>query len=104
MSPGRRQAIIWTNDGILIIGHLGTKLNEILIEMPTFSFKKIHLKRLAGKWLPFYLVPNVLKSHISIPLSDVWQELTSSLLNTGVWSVETYQIINSQSDCDHNNI
>ena len=26
LSPGRRQAIIWTNDGILLIGPLGTKL------------------------------------------------------------------------------
>ena len=30
LSPGRRQAIIWTNVGILLIGSLGTNLNEIL--------------------------------------------------------------------------
>ena len=33
LSPGRRQAIIWTNDGILLIGPLGTKCSEILIEI-----------------------------------------------------------------------
>ena len=33
LSPGRRQAIIWTNAGIVLIGPLGTKLNEILIEI-----------------------------------------------------------------------
>ena len=26
LSPGRRQAIIWSNDGILLIGPLGTNL------------------------------------------------------------------------------
>ena len=31
LSPGRRQAIIWTNAGILLIGPLETKFNEILI-------------------------------------------------------------------------
>ena len=31
LSPGRRQAIIWTNDGISLIGHLGTNFSEILI-------------------------------------------------------------------------
>ena len=41
--PGRRQAIIWTNAGILLIGPLGTNFSEILIEIHTFSFKKMHL-------------------------------------------------------------
>ena len=31
LSPDRRQAIIWTNAGILLIGPLGTNLSEILI-------------------------------------------------------------------------
>ena len=44
LSSGRRQAIIWTNAGILLIGPLGTNFNEILIEIHTFSFKKMHLK------------------------------------------------------------
>ena len=33
LSPGRRQAIIWTNDGILLIGPFGTNFSEILIEI-----------------------------------------------------------------------
>ena len=60
LSPGRRQAIIWTNAGILLIGPLGTKFNEILIEIQTFSFKKMHLKMLSGKLRPFCLDLNVL--------------------------------------------
>ena len=41
LSPGRRQAIIWTNAGILLIGALGTNFSEILIKIHTFSFKKM---------------------------------------------------------------
>ena len=59
-SPGRRQAIIWTNAGILLIGSLGTNFNEILIEIHTFSFKKMHLKMSSAKWRPFCLGLNVL--------------------------------------------
>ena len=60
LSPGRRQAIIWTNDGILLIGPLGTNFSEILIEILTFSFKKMRLKVSSGKWRPFCLGLNVL--------------------------------------------
>ena len=61
LSPGRRQAIIWTNAGILLIGPLGTNFSEILIEIHTFSFKKMRFKLSSGKWRPFYLGLNVLK-------------------------------------------
>ena len=44
LSPGRRQAIIWTNDGLLLIGPLGTNFSEILIEINTFSFKNIFIQ------------------------------------------------------------
>ena len=53
LSPGWRQAIIWTNDGILLIGPLGTNCSEILIEIYIFSFKKMHLKMSSGNWQPF---------------------------------------------------
>ena len=59
-SPGRRQAIIWTNAGILLIGPLGTNVSEILIEIHIFSFKKMHFKMLSGKWQPFCFSLNVL--------------------------------------------
>ena len=60
LSPGRRQAIIWTSAGILLIGPLGTNFSEILIEINTFSFKKMQLKMSFGKWRPFCLGLNVL--------------------------------------------
>ena len=40
LSPGRHQAIVWTNTGILLIGPLGTNFSEILIGIRTFWFKK----------------------------------------------------------------
>ena len=49
--PGLRQAIIWTNAGILLIGHLGTKFNEILIKIHTFPLKKIHLEMLSAHFV-----------------------------------------------------
>ena len=68
LSPDRRQAIIWTNAGILLIGTLGTNFNEILIEIHTFSFKNIDLKMSSGKWRPFSLGLNVLTRSSSGPL------------------------------------
>ena len=44
LSPGLRQAIMWTNVGILLIGPLGTNFSELLIEIRIFSFKKMYLK------------------------------------------------------------
>ena len=60
LSPARRQAIIWTNAGILLTGPIGTKFSEIFIEIHTSSFKKIHLKMASGKWRLFLLCLNVL--------------------------------------------
>ena len=37
---GRRQAIVWTNAGMLLIGDLGTKLSEIKNKIHTFSLEK----------------------------------------------------------------
>ena len=41
LSPGRREVIIWTYDGTLLIGHLETNFSEILIEIHTFLFKNV---------------------------------------------------------------
>ena len=44
----RRQAIIWTNAGILLICPLEINFSEILIEIYIFSFMKMHLKLSSG--------------------------------------------------------
>ena len=60
LSPGRCQAIIWTNAGILLIKPCGTNFNEIWIKIKQFSFKKMRLKMSSGKRRPFCLSLNVL--------------------------------------------
>ena len=60
LSPDRRQAIILTNAGLLLIGPLQTNFSEILIEILTFSFKKMRLKVSSAKRRPFCLGLNVI--------------------------------------------
>ena len=71
LSPGRRQAIIWTNAGIglLVIEPLRTNFSEISIKIHTFSFKEMHLEMSSGKWRPFCLSLNVL-------MAFLWKETT----------------------------
>ena len=64
LSPGQRQAIIWTNDGILLIRTFQTHFSEIVSEIHTFSFKKMHFKMSSGKWRPSCLGLNVLNRRI----------------------------------------
>ena len=59
LSPIRRQAIIWTNAGILLIGPW-TNFSEILIKIQTFSFKKMPLKMSSAKCRQCCLGLNVL--------------------------------------------
>ena len=44
LSPDRRQAIMRTNAGILLIGPSGTRFSEIQIKIQKFSFMKVHFK------------------------------------------------------------
>ena len=66
LSPGRRQAIIWTNDGILLIWPLGTNFNETLIGLHLFSFNKMRLKMSSGYRRPFCPGLNVLTVKLSL--------------------------------------
>ena len=60
LSPGWHQAIIWTNAGILLTGPLGTNFSEILIEIYSFSSKKMHFKMSSERGQPFCLSLNIL--------------------------------------------
>ena len=85
LSPERRQAIIWTNARILLIGPLGTNFREILIKIITFSFKKMCLKVSSAKWCPFCLGLNVLIKISSDFTSNMcWAPLTAGL-RAGWW-------------------
>ena len=88
LSPGRRQAIIWTNAGILLIGPWGTKFSDILIVFQTVSFKKMHLKMSSAKWRPFCLGLNVLnveigsRDEITKRLSDTLNKISIAWYRT----------------------
>ena len=73
--PGRHQAIIWTNAGILLIGPLGINFCEIIIKIHIFSLKKMHLK-MSGNWRPFCLSLNVILglflSSLTMNLNLLW--------------------------------
>ena len=69
LSRGQRQASIWTNTGILLIGPLRTNFSEISNGIQTFAFMKMCLKMSYGKCRPFWLGLNVLR-HKLIPGRD----------------------------------
>ena len=72
LSPIRRQAIIWTNAVIVSIRPQGTYFSEILLKIPKFSFKKIHLKISCAKWRPQCV--NILNlSQICLLMPACWQ-------------------------------
>ena len=83
LSTDRRQAIIWTNAGMLLIGPLGTNFSEISIEIHIFSFKEMHLKMLSGNWQPSCLGLSVLT-----PLS-----MYALYANMTLWCLAAYLLI-----------
>ena len=84
LSPERRQFNIWTNAGILLIGTLGTSFSEILGEINTFSFKKMHLKTSSAKRWPFCLGLNVLICHPFV--KGICRRRTSERIWTNCWT------------------
>ena len=59
LSPGRHQAIIWTNAGILLIAPLGTNFREMFNKI-LYIF--MHFKMSSAKWRSFWLGLNVLRN------------------------------------------
>ena len=96
LSPGRRQAIIGTNAGILLIRPLGTNFSEFLVEILIFSFKKMRLKVSSANRRPFCLGLNELnntRSHIMISLNwiDLKQHQTHSELHYHIKPLRIYK-------------
>ena len=93
LTPGRCQAIIWTNAGILLIGPLGTNFSEFVFDIHAFSFKKMHLKLSSAKWQPFCLGLNVLK------FEQEWIITSYSLRGCNYLPWASYQIHNKFAGC-----
>ena len=64
--------MIWTNDGLLLIGHWGTHFSEIWTKKRRFSFTKMHLKMSSVKWRPFCFGLNVLSWAWLSWLGELW--------------------------------
>ena len=67
LAPGRRQAIIWTNAGILLIGPLETNFSEISIEIKIFSLTNLRLKVLSAKVTAILSRPQCVNNEKSFP-------------------------------------
>ena len=90
LSPGRRQAMIGANAGIFIIRTLGTRFSEILREIHTFAFRKIHLKVSCGKWRPVCLGLNMLIH---------WYEICYRCLHQTTWLCYVSVTLTRGSSC-----
>ena len=97
LSPGRREAIIWTNAEILFIEPLGTNFSDVLIGIITSSFKKMHLKVSSAKRRPFCLSLNVLMQtldpiswaeHPSAPTTSMCCAVAKQLLGIPNWGYQ----------------
>ena len=75
LAPGRRQAIIWTYAGILLIRPLGTNFNEMLIEILTL----MRLKMSSATWRLFGLGLNELMCY-RIPCD--WSSACEAIQNS----------------------
>ena len=75
--PDRRQAIIWTNARLLLIGPLGINFSETLIEILKFSVKTMRLNVSSAKRRPFCLGLNEL-SLMASKLQAVRRLITGS--------------------------
>ena len=87
LSTGRRQAIVWFNAGILLIGPLGTNFSEIYIKIPTLSFKKMRLKVSSVKWRPLCLGLDVLMVAELMKITKFGKTITRAIYNLVDWPI-----------------
>ena len=80
LSPGRRQAIIWTSAVKLLIKPLGTNFSENLIEIQTYSLNKIRLKTSSSECCssrPHCVKSSLLKMATRVSTNNPGRELMS---------------------------
>ena len=56
LSPGRRQAIIWINVGLLSIGTVRTNFSEIVIEIRRFHYNDVIMSAIASQIISLTIV------------------------------------------------
>ena len=91
LSPIRRQVIIWTNAGILLIRTLGTNFSEMLIPIHTFSKQENAFKnvwKMSAIFLDLNLLIPAWKSNYNN--YKVWDEITCPFPNFNGTTVEIW--------------
>ena len=99
LSPDRRQAVIKTNAGVLLIGPLGTNFSEIFIEIYTFSFKKMRLKMYSAKMAASFAGLNVLYDSLTV----LWWTIKTLLSVMFIVSFVLYLLISFNESNDNIN-
>ena len=93
LPPFRRQAISWTNAGLLSFGLLATNLSEILIGILPFSSRKIHFKMSSakmaailsmGRWVKISQSYKLIGGRMPNPTSNTRLRPCNSLRNKSV--------------------
>ena len=93
LSPGRRQAIILTNAGILLIGPLGTNSSEIVIFIQEKAFENVVWKMAA-----ILSRPQCVKHATPIPIA--WHQNQSTGIYLMMWVVFNYDTMSiSLTNC-----
>ena len=90
LSPGRRQAIIWTNAGILLIGPLGTNFSEILIGISNIFIQENAFENVVCELASICLGLNVLTYHNRSMIPDRGSWLVSTSLKPRWWLHHTH--------------
>ena len=80
--PGRREAIIWTNAGILIIGPQGTNFHEIKIIIPIFWFMKKTFENVVWKMAAILSRPQCLSNYSNGILQDTFLSMALNQLSS----------------------
>ena len=73
LSPSRFRAIIWTNDGMVLIEPLWKKISEIVIEICTLSFKENTFENLVWKMATILNRPQYVKVIIFHSCCKQWK-------------------------------
>ena len=93
LSPGRRQTIIWTNAGILLVWSLGTNFSEILIGIQTFSFKKNALEDVVCKTAAILSQPQCVKQLMNYTVSQGRYQLKGLVQDCSIYIASALEIL-----------
>ena len=93
LSPGWRQAIIFTNAGILLIQNAGTNFREILSEIHTFSLRENAFENIVYEIAAIFSRPRCVKDRYFLNLQEC-----QKYLNFHVWKIAKIYLISKSHE------